>query len=462
MAALLASATALATISLGVAAAPTVASASSLPSCPMSALNKAKKPVTINFWNSMTRANGQTLTRLTNEFNASQHEVHVNMVQQASYTDTWQKYQAGLSNGQLPNVVQLQDINLAGAVQSRSILPVQSCINATHYKTSDFIGRVLAYWRTNKVQQGMPFAVSGPILYYNKAAFTKAGLDPNKPPATLTQLVADAKKIKAAGYQAGMGLKLDPWHLETWLATANRLFVNHSNGRSGTATAGVFDTAVGRQIFTELDAMVRGGSAATNPTVGPSQYDNLLGIGSGKYAMTIDTSAVLGTLTQILQSGQYKNIQLGVAPFPVLSTKYHGGIEPGGSGLYITKKGASAAQQAASWKFISFLDSANSQATWAAGTGYIPIRQSATKTSTVQQLWANSPGYKVAYQQLVSGSNTAATQGAVIGAFPDVRTAVNNAELSMYQEGLSPKKALANAQRNVNNIISQYNQRLGS
>jgi raffinose/stachyose/melibiose transport system substrate-binding protein len=36
-------------------------------------------------------------------------------------------------------------------------------------------------------------------IVYNKALFKKAGLDPNKPPLTWTTLVADAKKIKAAG-----------------------------------------------------------------------------------------------------------------------------------------------------------------------------------------------------------------------------------------------------------------------
>ena len=55
----------------------------------------------------------------------------------------------------------------------------------------------------------------------------------------MAQMAADAKALKASG--RGMGLVLDPWHLETWLATANQLFVNNKNGRSARATAGVFD-----------------------------------------------------------------------------------------------------------------------------------------------------------------------------------------------------------------------------
>ncbi len=33
----------------------------------------------------------------------------------------------------------------------------------------------------------MPFNVSNPVFYFDKNAFRKAGLDPDKPPATLDE-----------------------------------------------------------------------------------------------------------------------------------------------------------------------------------------------------------------------------------------------------------------------------------
>ena len=65
-------------------------------------------------------------------------------------------------------------------------------------------------------------------------------------------MVADAKALKASG--SGMGLVLDPWHLETWLATANKLFVNNSNGRSGRATKARVRQHDRLAIFTDLDS----------------------------------------------------------------------------------------------------------------------------------------------------------------------------------------------------------------
>ncbi|MGN6128446.1 MAG: extracellular solute-binding protein, partial [Humibacter sp.] len=46
---------------------------------------------------------------------------------------------------------------------------------------------------------GLPVALTGSQMFWNKALFTKAGLDPEKPPTSLAEVTADAKKIEALG-----------------------------------------------------------------------------------------------------------------------------------------------------------------------------------------------------------------------------------------------------------------------
>jgi sn-glycerol 3-phosphate transport system substrate-binding protein len=453
------SATTVTATAIAAAGAPAAGAASKLPSCNLKALANHKGVVDITFWESASEANLTTLQSITNAFNSSQTQVHVTLVTQAGYDDTWQKYLAGLTNGQLPDAVMLEDQRTQAAIDTGSFLPVQSCMNAAKYSTSDYLPRPLAYWKVNGVQWALPFPVSAPILYYNQNAFTKAGLNPAEPPTTLPEMLSDAKALKASG--SGMGLVLDPWHLETWLATANQLFVNNSNGRSARATAGSFDTKTSVSIFSQLDQLVKSGDATTNPSTGPDEYDNLLGMGSGKYGMTIDTSAALGTITQLLSSGQYASVKLGIGPFPVYSSSVQGGIEPGGGGVYISSK-VPAIDQAAAWQYLSYLCNTQSQATWAAGTGYIPVRKSSAQTATVQHLWATDPGYKIAYNEINNGANDAATSGSVIGPYADVRTDILNAEIAMYTAGMSPSNAVKTAESNVNNTISSYNSRLGA
>lgn len=46
---------------------------------------------------------------------------------------------------------------------------------------------------------GVPFVLDDSLLFYNKTLFRKAGLDPEKPPASSGEIVAAARKIRALG-----------------------------------------------------------------------------------------------------------------------------------------------------------------------------------------------------------------------------------------------------------------------
>ena len=91
----------------------------------------------------------------------------------------------------------------------------------------------------------------------------------------------------------------------------------------------------------------------------------------------------------------------------------------------------------------------------------MPIRRSSITFPAIQQQWAKTPGYKVAYDQLVTGVNNVATAGPVIGDYLGVRSTVRNAEESMFTGGTNPDSALSSALRNANAAISAYNARVG-
>ena len=76
----------------------------------------------ITFWHSMPRENETTLQALTEQFNTSQSDVKVNLVNQVSYDDTFTKYKAGLSSGDLPDLVQLQETEQQQMVDTKSIV----------------------------------------------------------------------------------------------------------------------------------------------------------------------------------------------------------------------------------------------------------------------------------------------------------------------------------------------------
>jgi sn-glycerol 3-phosphate transport system substrate-binding protein len=429
--------------------------------CPLGALDKADGVVDITMWHSMPRENEVTLQKLTDEFNASQAQIKVSLLNLTTYEDTLTKYVAGLSTGDLPDLVQIGDGDMQQMIDTQSALPAQACVKADKYDLSGHLERVIDYYTVDRTLWPMPFNVSGPVLFYDKAAFRDAGLDPAQPPTTLDEVKSASRTIVDAGVApAGYGLKTEPGYLEQYLAKAGKQFVNNSNGRKARSTEALFDNAAGREVYTWMSEMVDEGLAVTNNDKGDGVFNNLIGIGLGDQVMTTETSASLGTITTVLESGAYPGVEIGVAPMPGPTSK-SGGVVVDGGGLWIVNKSAPA-KQAAAWEFMKFLNTTAAQVTWAAGTGYVPIVAEAADSPEVQALWARIPGYKVAYDQLVTGPSNVATAGPLIGDYTGVQTAVRESWQRMFAEGTSPKAAIKAAAAAADEAMQEYNSRVGA
>ncbi len=425
----------------------------SLPVFPLGASNKSKGTVTITMWHSMTAANLTTLNNLVNTYNSSQSKVKVNLLNQASYTDTFTAYRAGLGSSNLPDLVQIETINLQEMIDSQSIVPVGSALHADSlFDSSDVLASAMNYFTVNGIQYAMPWNCSAQIMYYNQQLLVKAGLNPNNPPTTLDEYYSMSAQVqKKADIPYGTAIKLTASNIEDWTAKANGLLLNHENGRNGRATAVELNDTTSVKIFSFLNEMFSSkvGEATLN-----TNYDNLLALGNGSAAMTIDTSAALGTVLYLLSGGKYKGVTLGVGPLPGINGNGEG-VPYGGAGLYIVKHSTPEKQDAA-WQFIKFLLKPSSMATWAIGSGYIPITKSSIKTSIVQNAWAQTPQYKVAYDIIANTVPNAATAGAVSGALSQVETNIQNG-LSLLSTGTSVSDVLASLVSPSNQAISTYN-----
>ena len=192
----------------------------------------------------------------------------VNLVNQIEYAQTFTKYKAGLASGDLPDVVQLQETEQQQMIDTQTVLPASVCAKADKYSFSDFLPRIISYFTVEGTQYAMPFNNSGPVLFYNKKAFTAAGLDPEKPPTTFDEVRAAAEKLKANGVEAPLGLKTEPGYFEHWRAMANKLYVNNSNGRKAAPPRRCTRTPPAGEIFSWLSGMVKDGLATTNPDLG--------------------------------------------------------------------------------------------------------------------------------------------------------------------------------------------------
>lgn len=91
---------------------------------------------------------------------------------------------------------------LKGFADSDLIIP----ITYTDAEKAAYYPHILDTVTYNGQQWGIPTAFSTKALFWNKDLFTKAGLDPNKPPTTWDEMFQDAQTIKDKTGVPGYGL----------------------------------------------------------------------------------------------------------------------------------------------------------------------------------------------------------------------------------------------------------------
>ena len=215
------------------------------------------------------------------QFNSSQSDVKVNARQPDRLGgDVRRSTSPGSATGDLPDVVQLQETDQQQMIDTQTVLPASVCAKADKYSFSDFLPRVISYFTVQGTQYAMPFNTSGPVLYYNKKAFTAAGLDPDKPPTTLDEVRAAAEKLKANG-RARRRSGSRPTRSSS---SSGRRWRTGCSSTTATVARRApprrcSTTPTGRQIFT-LDGRHGEGRPRRRPTPtsAPASFDDLLGI----------------------------------------------------------------------------------------------------------------------------------------------------------------------------------------
>ena len=418
--------------------------------------------VSIDFWHSEAAANEATLQRLIDRFNASQDEVKVRFLYQGNVEDVLLKLLNSLRSGDVPALVEVTEDDVQVMVDSGGVTPVQEFVDAEGYDLSDFDEKAVQYYTVDDKLYAMPFAVSVPLLYYNKVAFQEVGLDPEKPPLTLDDVRAYSEKllkVDSAGNVVRSGIALDmvSWWLEVTLPEHDDFFVNNSNGRDGRATEAVFNGPTGQAFFRWWDEMVDGG-LAFNVGRNLTGADTFLAVASGRAAMTLGSSQALRTVFDALEKG-VQGVEPGVGPFPGVA----GGTgKPGvGSrGLWIMRD-RSEAEQRAAWKVARWLAEPEQQAELFAGSGFLPVRLSAYDLEASRQVLAKYPYYQVPVDSFVGVPSSPAKLGPRMGPFSKVSDIVAEAIEEMVVGGKDPDQALDDAAERATKELQDYNSRVG-
>lgn len=450
--------------------------AAELPPCPVEALEAASGPVEVTVWHSYTAVTEETLLAMAADYNASQDEVVVKIENQSSYEELWRKYQQGIASGQLPTIAIPDDTVTQQIIDSGTVLPAQSCIDATGYDTSQLLDVSRSYYTIDDVLYPSSLNTSAALLYYNKNHFRKAGLDPDSTPGTLDEMREYAQKIKDAGVvDTPIVLNLSPSIIEMFLTGAGIPVIDNDNGRGdGETTASTFADERTVELLTWMQDMVDDGLLTIVPPI-DNQFEHYLAMANQSASMTIETSTAATSVEAFLAGDlqaadlptdaagaaddadvDLEALDIGAGEVPGIDEP--GQLQMGGGAWYITLAGSDE-QQAAAWDFLSWFNEPAQQARWSAEGSYLPYNTKALDEPVLQEAWTTTKAGQwlaLAYEELSTGIDPE-FPGPLMGPYEQFRAAEREAVDAIVFGDADPAAAAQDVQDKTTEAIQQYN-----
>lgn len=403
---------------------------------------------TISFWHSMGGVNGEALDTLVKQFNEeNEYGITVDAQYQGEYDDSLNKLKSAQIGNMGADLVQVYEIGTRFMIDSGWIVPMQEMINGDGYDLSQIEPNLAAYYTIDNELYSMPFNSSTPILYYNKDMFEKAGI--TEVPDSLEGIGEIGQQLlDNGGAGEAMSMGIYGWFFEQLISKQGLEYANNGNGRKEAATAVAFDeNGAAKNILTVWKNLNDKGFA---PIVGKGGDAGLADFSAGKSAITLGSTA---SLKQILQDVNGK-FEVGTAYFPKVSSSDEGGVSIGGASLWALDN-QDPKKLRATWEFIKFLISPESQAYWNAQTGYFPVTVAAQEEETFKQNVAEYPQFQTAIDQLHDSAPEYA--GALLSVFPEARAIVESEIESLLNGNEDVDAAVKNMTESINGAIEEYN-----
>ncbi len=411
----------------------------------------------IDFWHAFGGTRKLFIQRMVDDFNYTHPGIYVRAEHKGSYRDTLNAAVLAAQQGNAPHIVQIFEVGSQLALDSGIFVPFADLAKPEEYQPDDLIEGVANYYNFGGKFYSMPWNSSNPILYYNKDIFRKAGLDPEKPPRTYEEMLQVCEKIVSSGAAKNcVTWPLHSWFFEQWMAVQGAMLANNGNGRDARATEVLLTSDAAKRIVSWWKEMYDKGYYAYSGKLEDWDGSDAIFV-SGQSAMEItSTSDVVQRQRDAVANG----FELGTSYLPYPGDQEWHGVVVGGASIWLTKDHPEKELQAAK-DFVVWFTNTENAIRWHKGTGYFPIRKSAVKVLEQQRWFETNPAYRAAFDQLLKTKADRATQGALMGPFPEIRTIIEQAVEKVLAGQASVDDALAEAKQKADKALQDYNKSIG-
>ncbi|EXG79758.1 ABC transporter substrate-binding protein [Cryptosporangium arvum] len=251
-------------------------------------------------------------------------------------------FDAKLAGGQMETVFYVYFTDVANVIKRKQAADVSEYVDAVK-GYGDIQASVTDIFTSDGKTYGLPRTNYSMGLIYNKALFTKAGLDASKPPTTWEEVRAAAKKIAGlgngtVGYADYSASNQGGWHFTAEMYSQGGTMVSE-DGKSATV-----NTPQGKVVLQTLKDM-----RWTDDSMGSKQLLQITDVqqmmGSGKLGMYLSAP---DNIPEVVKKYQGSYDDLAIAPMPGAK-----GTLLGGDGYMFNRK-ATPEQIRAGVKWVEF------------------------------------------------------------------------------------------------------------
>lgn len=413
----------------------------------------ASAQIEIQWWHALTGANNDVVVRLADEFNKSQNEYKVVPSYKGGYADTMNAGIAAFRAGNAPHILQVFEVGTATMMAAKgAIKPVYQMMAEAGEKfdPNAYLPTITGYYSTLKGEMlSFPFNSSSTVMWYNKDAFKKAGLDPNAPPKTWPEVFAAAKKLKAAGYdKCGFSNAWATWvNIEQFSSWHNLPIGTKGNGMDGFDTVLTFNNPT---VLRHLETLVELQKDKTY------DYSGRTNTGEGRF-----TSGECPIF--LTSSGFFGNVAAnakfdwGNAPMPYYPD-VNGAPQNsiiGGASLWVMG-GKTAAEYKGVAKFFTFLSRTDKQIELHQKSGYLPITKAAYEQTKASGFYKEKPYLETPLLELTNKAPTDNSRGLRFGNMVQLRDIWCEEIESALAGKKTAKQALDDAVNRGNALLRQF------
>jgi sn-glycerol 3-phosphate transport system substrate-binding protein len=407
----------------------------------------------IQWWHAMTGANNDVIVKIAEEFNAAQSDYRVIPSYKGGYPDTMNAGIAAFRAGSAPHVLQVFEVGTATMMAAKgAVKPVYQLMKdaGEPFDPKAYLPAITGYYSTSKGEMlSFPFNSSSMVMWINKDALAKAGLDAENPPKTWPDVFDAAKKLKATtSPTCGMSTAWITWlTIEQFSAWHNVPLSTEANGLDGFDTVLKFNTPLHVKLLQGLIDLQKDKSF---------DYSGRTNNGEGRFTsgecpIFFDSSAFYGN---VRANAKFNYTAVPMPYYPDVPGAPQNSII-GGASLWVMG-GKSADEYKGVAKFFAFLSETDRQSKLHQQSGYLPITKAAYDKTKASGFYDKTPLLEVPLKELTNKPPTDNSRGLRLGNMVQMR----DVWAEEIEEALAGKKtaqvALDTAVQRGNTMLRQF------